>query len=142
MIVDLAAQRAMDQLRKTGFAGLTEAERILATVWQFAAGVANHGFAGYYLSRRGDVAFHAPAALRAIGAHELAAIAAEANAQFGVGGPSPEPQVRAEQLRLLGAEAHRLFEALERRYFEAEESIDALFEAWYERQKNAATPAA
>jgi len=137
MIVDLAAQRAMDQLLKVGFDRLSEAERILATVWQFAAGVANHGFAGYYLSRRGDLAFHAPAALRAIGADQLAMIAAEANAQFGPGGPSPDPGVRTEQLQQLGPEARRVFDALERSYFEAEESIDRQFEAWFERQKHA-----
>lgn len=134
MIVDLAAQHAMDRLGKVGFDRLFESERILATVWQFAAGVANHGFAGYYLSRRGDLAFHAPAALRAIGAEGLAVIAAEANAQFGAAGPSPDPKIRAEQVKQLGEEAHRVFEALERRYFEAEESIDGLFEAWYERE--------
>ena len=57
MIVDLAAQHAMDRLNEAGFDRISESERILATVWQFAAGVANHGFAGYYGSRRGDLAF-------------------------------------------------------------------------------------
>lgn len=138
MIVDLAAQHAMDRLKKDGFGRLTESERILATVWQFAAGVANHGFVGYYLSRRGDLAFHAPAALRAIGARELATIADEANAQFGPAGPSPDTRVRAEQVERLGEEAGRAFAALEKRYFDAEESIDAQFEAWFERQRRAA----
>lgn len=135
MIVDLAAQRAMDRLAKVGFDRLSEAERILATVWQFAAGVANQGFAGYYGSRRGDLAFYAPTALRAIGAEELATIAAEANAQFGVAGPSPEPQARAEQIKELGEAAGCAFAALEQRYFDAEESIDACCEAWFARQQ-------
>ena len=126
----------MDHLKKAGFDHLTDVERTLATVWQFAAGVANDGFVGYYRSRRGDLAFHAPAALRAIGANELARLAEEANAQFGEDGPSPDRAVRDEQLRELGTEAHGVFAVLERRYFEAEESIDALFEAWYERQKD------
>jgi len=137
MIVDLAAQHAMDHLKKAGFDRLSESERILATVWQFAAGVANHGFAGYYLSHRGDLAFHAPAALRAIGAKELATIAEEANAQFGEGGPSPDTKARAEQVEQLGEAARNSFGALEQRYFAAEESIDALFEAWFQRQKEA-----
>lgn len=136
MLVDLAAQHAMDHLKKVGFDHLSEPERILATVWQFAAGVANHGFVGYYLSRRGDLAFHVPAALRAIGANELAKLAEEANAQFGDDGPSPDRAVRTEQLRELGEEEHGVFSVLEKRYFEAEESIDALFEAWYERHKD------
>ena len=142
MIVDLAAQRAMDHLAKVGFDRLSESERILATVWQFAAGVANHGFAGYYGSRRGDLAFHAPEALRAIGAGGLAGIAEEANAQFGPGGPSPDPKLRAEQLKQLGEPAFGAFGELEQRYFDAEESIDAHFEAWFERQRGAAPPAA
>lgn len=142
MIVDLAAQRAMDHLAKVGFDRLSESERILATVWQFAAGVANHGFASYYGSRRGDLAFHAPAALRAIGADELATLAAEANAQFGAVGPAADPKMRAEQIKQLGEQAHRAFDLLEQRYFDAEESIDALFEEWFERQKNAARSAA
>ena len=136
MIVDLAAQHAMDRLKKVGFDHLNDAERILATVWQFAAGVANDGFAGYYRSRRGDLAFHAPEALRAIGAHELARLAAEANAQFGEDGPSPDPVVRGAQLRQLGEQEHGVFAVLEKKYFEAEESIDAHFEAWYERQRD------
>ncbi|MBK8478859.1 MAG: DUF4375 domain-containing protein [Opitutaceae bacterium] len=142
MIVDLAAQRAMDHLKKVGFDRLSEAERILATVWQFAAGVANHGFASYYGSRRADLAFHAPAALRAIGAEELATIAAAANAQFGPDGPSSDPKVRAEQLRQFGEPVFRAFDSLEQRYFDAEESVDALFEAWFERQKTASRSAA
>jgi hypothetical protein len=136
MIVDLAAQHAMDHLKKAGFDQLSESERILATVWQFAAGVANHGFVGYYLSHRGDLAFHAPEALRAIGANELATIAAEANAQFDEGGPSPDTKVRAEQVERLGEAVRNSFGALEQRYFAAEESIDALFEAWFERHKD------
>ncbi len=132
----------MDHFKKVGFDRLSESERILATVWQFAAGVANHGFASYFGSHRADLAFHAPTALRAIGANELATIAAEANVQFGPAGPSPDPKIRAEQLGRLGEPAFRVFDALEQRYFDAEESIDALFEAWFERQKAATRSAA
>ena len=46
--------------------------------------------------------------------------------------------MRAEQVEQLAEESHRVFDELERRYFEAEESIDAHFEAWFERQKHAA----
>lgn len=123
----------MDHLAKAGFDRLLESERILATVWQFAAGVANHGFAGYYLSRRGDLAFHAPAALGTIGAAELASIAAEANALFGAAGPSRDPKARAEQVRRLMADGRRVFDELETRYFDSEEDIDELFEAWFLR---------
>ena len=136
-MTDQTKYEAMDHLKKVGFDHLSEPERILATVWQFAAGVANHGFVGYYLSHRGDLAFHAPEALRAIGANELATIAEEANAQFGEGGPSPDTRIRAEQVDRLAEAAHGAFAALEQRYYDAEESIDAHFDAWFERQQYA-----
>ena len=69
-------------------------------------------------------------------------IAEEANAQFGPGGPSPDPKLRAEQLKQLGEPAFGAFGELEQRYFDAEESIDAHFEAWFERQRGAAQSAA
>ncbi len=138
MIVDLAAQRAMDRLAKVGFDHLADSERILATVWQFAAGVANHGFAGYYGSRRGDLAFHAPAALRAIGAEELATLAAAANAQFGSAGPAPDPKARAEQIRQLDTAAEQAFAALEERFFASDEDTDELLEQWLARWQHAA----
>ena len=138
MNVDLAAQRAMDHLAKVGFDRLSESERILATVWQFAAGVANHGFAGYYGSRRGDLAFHAPAALRAIGAAEMATLAAAANAQFGAAGPSPDPKARAEQIRQLDTAAEQAFAVLEERFFASDEDTDELLERWLARWQHAA----
>jgi len=131
MNVDLAAQRAMDHFEKVGFDRLSEPDRILATVWEFAAGVSNSGFSGYYTSRRADLAFYAPSALQKIGATELAAIATEANALFGADGPAPDHKVRAEQLRELGEPVQRQFTALDDRYFDTEEDVDELLETWF-----------
>ncbi len=137
MNVDLAAQRAMDHLEKVGFDRLSESDRILATVWQFAAGVSNSGFSGYYVSRRADLAFYAPSALQKIGATELAAIVADANALFGAEGPSPESKVRAGQLRQLGEAGPRKLAALDDRYFDCEEDVDELLETWFSRRSAA-----
>ena len=130
MNVDLAAQRAMDHFEKVGFDRLSEPDRILATVWHFAAGVSNSGFSGYYVSRRADLAFYAPSALQKIGATELAAIATEANALFGADGPSPDHKVRAEQLRQLGEPGRCQFTALDGPLFGTEEDVDGLLETW------------
>ncbi len=136
MNVDLAAQRAMDHFEKVGFDRLSEPDRILATVWHFAAGVSNSGFSGYYVSRRADLAFYAPSALQKIGAAELAAIATEANALFAPDGPSPDHKVRAEQLRQLGEPVRCQFTALDDRYFDTEEDVDELLETWFLNHPN------
>jgi hypothetical protein len=130
MITDLAVQRALDRLARKGCEALSETERTVATTWLFAAGVSNTGFAGYFSGARGDLAFNGPAALRAIGAAELAAIAEEANAVFGPGGPPRDRKERRRALRALAPEARRVLDALDQRYFDCEENIDDLVEAF------------
>jgi len=128
MNVDLAAQRAMDHLAKAGFDRLSESDRILAAVWQFAAGVSNSGFSGYYASRRADLAFYVPTALQQIGSRDLVAIAREANAQFG---GERTKLILAGQIQQLGEDAFRAFAALDDRYFDTEEDVDELLETWF-----------
>lgn len=125
---DLVAQHAIDRLAKAGVAGLNDFEKTAATVWLFEAGVRNEGFAGYYLSRGGDLAFNAPTALQAVRAPGLAAIATEANAIFGPEGPSSVRQARRKQIRALPPSAETTFAALERRYAECDEDVDELLE--------------
>ena len=135
MNTDLAAQKALDRLANLGFEKLTEEERIVATAWLFVAGVSNNGFARYYRSKRGDLAFNAPAALGAIGAVRLAGIAAEANAVFGVDGPPRECRSRRSLLKSLPASALQVFAPLEQRYFDCEDDADALLEKFLSTQK-------
>jgi len=128
MNTDLAAQQALDRLAEVGLEGLTETERILAAVWQFAAGVGNGGFMGYFASHRGDVAFLAPNALRRIDALGLAEIAAEANAVFGAKGPPPDHHLRREALEALPESARTTWAALDEQYFACDEDVDELLE--------------
>jgi hypothetical protein len=137
MITDIAAQKAMTRLAKRGFEALTETERTLATAWLFAAGVANNGFSGYFSSKRGNLAFNAPAALRAIGATQLAQIAAEANAVFEIDGPPRDYRVRRELVKALPDTARQTLAALEQRFFDCDEDIDPLLEDYLSRQRAA-----
>jgi len=132
---DLAAQRALDRLAKIGFDALSETDQTLAAVWLFDAGVSNNGFARYFASQRGDLAFHAPAALRKIGAKQLAEIAAEANAVFGPGGPPRELKTRRALVRGFAKSLHSTLEALEKRYYASSENIDELLEAFLTREQ-------
>jgi hypothetical protein len=131
---DVAAQKAFDRLAKVGFEQLTETEKVLATVWTFAAEVANHGFVKYFSRAAGNTAFHAPAALTAIGAPGLAEIAAKANAVFGDGGPPADRDVRLGLVRALDDKARKSLETLETRYFESPEDVDELLEAYLNRK--------
>lgn len=134
MNTDVAAQKAIDRLAKVGFEQLTEPEKILATVWTFAAEVANRGFVKYFSRPAGDTAFYAPVALRKIGAHGLAEIAAKANAIFGAGGPPPDRDARLGLISGLNDTARKSLGALETRYFESSEDVDELLEAYVNRK--------
>lgn len=120
----------MDRLAMVGFAGLDEAERILASVWLFEAGVGNQGFVGYYAGGKSDLSFFAPTALRMISANELAEIADQANGVFGPEGPSQDRELRRERVHALPESARELLVSLERRYFDCEEDADRLLEVY------------
>jgi hypothetical protein len=128
MNVDLAAQRAMDRMSHAGVDSLSESEKTIAAVWLFAAGVGNGGFSGYFKSWRSDLAFHAPAALRAIGATGMAGIATEANGVFGPYGPPADRDARRAFVEALPESAQRILTDLDERYFRCEEDVDELLE--------------
>jgi len=128
MNVDLAAQKAMDRMSDAGIESLSDSERTLAAVWLFTAGVSNGGFAGYFKSWRSDLATHAPAALRAIGAPRLAGIAIEANSVFGAGGPPADRGARRDIIDALPESARRTLTDLDDQYFRCEEDTDELLE--------------
>jgi hypothetical protein len=110
----------------------TAREKVLAAAWLFEAGVGNGGFIGYLTGKRGQLAREAPAALREIGAPHLAALAEEANAVFGEGGPPADRSQRQRQLRAqpdVKVVLARLYE----RYAHCEEDIDELLDAFLSR---------
>lgn len=92
--------------------------------------MANTGFEGYVSSHHGDLAFHAPTALRLIGARELAELAEEANAQFGVDGPVRDRRVRSAQLKAESESAQRTYARLDDRFFASKEDVDELLDAY------------
>lgn len=130
MNTDLVAQKALDHLAKDGVESLTETEKTLAAAWLFDAGVSNGGFLRYFSGSRGDLAGHAPGALRAIGAMRLADIAAEANAVFGAGGPPGDRAERRRRVKALSSTARLALTALEERFDRCDENIDELLERY------------
>ena len=134
MNTDIAAQRALDQLDKNGFAALTDTEKTLATTWLIEAGVNNGGFVEFFTSSRGNVAFNTPAALRAIGANQLAEIAAEANAVFAPDGPPRDRHTRQALVRAFDESKLRALATLGERYGACTEDTDQLLEVFLARQ--------
>ena len=134
MNTDLATQRALDQLKKKGFDALTDTEKTLATTWQIEAGVNNGGFVEFFTSSRGDVAFNAPAALRAIGANQLAENAAEANSVFAPPGPPRDRNTRQALVRAFDESKLRALAILDERYCACTEDTDQLLEVFLARQ--------
>ena len=128
MNTDLAAQKALDRLEKDGFDALTEMDKTLATVWLFVAGVQNGGFADYFASHRGNLAFYAPPALRAIGANQLAEIAADANAVFGRAGPPRDYGTRRALALAFDEATRRALDAADTRFYACSEDCDELLE--------------
>jgi hypothetical protein len=112
MNTDVAAQRALDRLAETGFEKLTDSDKILASIWTFEAGVANRGFASYFSSSEGEMAFFVPTALKTIGATGVARIAASANEVFGAGGPPIDQKERRRLVRAFGNETRKTLTSL------------------------------
>lgn len=130
MNTDLAAQRAIDRLNRDGFDQLSETDRILATAWLTEAAVSNSGFARFFASKRGAVAFYAPTAMQKLGANELAAITAAATAVFGPAGPARDQRTRRAQVQALEQSARQALRTLEDRFYGCSEDIDDLLDAF------------
>ncbi|MFN7941614.1 MAG: DUF4375 domain-containing protein [Thermoanaerobaculia bacterium] len=69
------------------FSHLSEPERNFIVAWVLSGEVGNGGFDQYFFNTSGDQATLAPAALRAVGAADAAALAEQANMLFGAAGP-------------------------------------------------------
>jgi hypothetical protein len=130
MNADIASQHALDRLKKVGFDALTEQEKTLATIWGIEAEVDNGGFAHYFASAAGDLAFYAPQALKNIGALDLAELATQANAVFGSDGPPRERAVRRNRVDEFSEEDNQILEPLDDLFLESEDDTSELIEAY------------
>jgi hypothetical protein len=108
------------------FEELTEAERVIVTVWGLEADVNNGGFDQYFFNSWGDYAFFAPSALERIGAPTMAAIASRANAVFGPDGPPRDRFVRQDKLLQLGESAADLLNDLDNEFYRYPDPLSTL----------------
>jgi hypothetical protein len=108
----------------------SENQRIFSAIWGLEAEINNGGFQQYFFNSAGDAAPDAPAALRAIGAQQAAAIVAEALALFPQGPPPRDRATRQRRLRLASPEVLEAWDRLDRRFFTYPDNLTELLYAW------------
>ena len=86
---------------KHGYAGLSEPERVFLWVWGLEAEVNNGGFSQFFENSAGDYAQATPAALRQVGAPEMAALVERAMEPFGPSGPPADREERWKSMESL-----------------------------------------
>lgn len=82
----------------------------------------------FFCHAAGDIAFHAPDALRRIGAVQMAEIAARANGVFGAEGPPRDRNARKALVEGFPEATKESLRALEAVSFECPEDVDELLE--------------
>lgn len=135
MNTDVAAQKALDRLAEAGFEKLTESDKILASIWTFEAGVANRGFASYFSSSAGNMAFFVPTALKTIGAAGMAQIAASANEVLGADGPPRDQKKRRQLVRAFSNATRKTLTTLESQFYDSPEDVDDLLELFLDMKR-------
>jgi len=86
---------------KHGFEGLSEPERVFLCVWNLEAEINNGGFSQFFENSAGDCASATPAALRRVGAPEMAALVERAMEPFGPSGPPADREERWKRMETL-----------------------------------------
>jgi len=119
-----------------GFGQLSTTEQTVLCLDGLEREVNNGGFDQFFFNSAGDHALETPAALRRIGAPQMAALVEQANAAFGKKGPSPERYVRQEQMEALGEPAREVWTALDQLFYEYPEDLAALLQAYVRAHRN------
>lgn len=137
MNLNAAYDAALQRLDIAGFDGLSEPDRVLATLWRLEADVNNGGFDQYFFNSSGDQAFFAERALRLIGANRMADIVAKAVAVFGPSGVPRDRDARQVQLEPLRDGSAELWDDLDRQFYAYPDDISALVERYLSRARGA-----
>jgi hypothetical protein len=118
-----------------GFDSLSEVEKTAFIIDGLEREVNNGGFPQFFLNSSGDHAAATPAALRAIGAPEMARIVEAALAPFGPAGPSSDQATRQNQLDSLG-EAEEVWSGCDSRFYEYPENLALLLRRFVAVRQN------
>src|SRR5437762_10408868 len=87
---------------RVDFDDLSRAEQVFRVIWELEAEVNNGGFHQYFSNSSGDSAFAVVDALKGVGAHHAARIAADANGVISTFCTSSRPNPEAVPSRFAG----------------------------------------
>ena len=118
-----------------GIDALTPPERVFLCVWNLEAEVNNGGFEQFFTNSAGDNAAETPSALRQIGAAQAAAIVEEAKSVFHSAAPPADRDDRTEALAQLGESATNALNALDARFYEYPDNLEALLRQFVDRNR-------
>lgn len=113
-------------LKKYGFEGLGQAERVCWSVLWLWRLVQLGGFENYYGESYADYAVEAADGFKAIGAQGLADIVRNANALFGNGRPPRIAELRKEQLEQMGEQGKAELYELSEQFSNCLDDFDVL----------------
>jgi hypothetical protein len=125
LLCDLES-RVEARLAKVGYEALSEAERVLWSVWCLEAEVNDGGFDQYFFNSAGDHALDVVKALVLIGAKQCAEIVRMAIGLFPPSGPSREREARCAQLELLRDAHEAELSACDDAFYEYLEPLETL----------------
>ena len=108
------------------FADLSARDQLLVCIWGVEADVNNGGFDQFFFNTYGGMASEASAALRAIGASQMAEIVDEAIARFGPGWVPQDRDARLTRLLALTEDEGVSFDDLDRRFWAYPDDVAAL----------------
>jgi len=126
MTLQQAFEAALSRFDGENFARLSEADRLLVTIWGLEADVNNGGFDQYYFNSSGDQARHAPVALRLIGAETMATLVEQSNGKFGPTGPPEDRDARQRALEEIRRLDDNAWDELDRKFFSYPDDISGL----------------
>jgi hypothetical protein len=115
-----------NRLNEVHFVGLTGPQRAYYCVAMLQAEVNNGGFAQYFFNPFGNHARDALKALEELGATATADLLREAMSRFGKQGPSPDRDLRHEELSQVATKRDHPFSELDSTFFKNDDKLDVL----------------
>src|SRR5688572_23032802 len=120
---------------KLGFEALTEPEKVVFCLDKLEQEVNNGGFEQYFRNSSGDNAVVTPAALRTLGASQVASIVEKALELFPNRQPSRIRDEREAQMASWGAEHQKVLEQLDKAFLAYPERLAQLERAYVRKHE-------
>ncbi len=120
------SDKVFTRLKKIGFEGLGDAEKVFVCVWELEGQVNNGGFHQFFFNSSGEYSVEAVSAFEKIGATKMAGIIQRANTMFKDGRPPKNWESRQEELLKMPESATEEMERLTNEFYKYPDDVDKL----------------